>query len=227
MPPTTSLIFDIETRHDTDLMAQLGYQAKPKDFAPILYHLPCAIAVGHMDGEGQLLSVESLGDLVSQDDPRVLTEDFWAMANHTPMLISYNGREFDLPVLELCALRYGCAAPKHWQEQYGTRYRYSKVHLDLFDILGNYGTRTKGLTLANVVQLLGYAGKDEVDGSKVQGLWEAGKLQEIQAYNRLDVIRTYAVWLHWAHIAGRLTEPLYQAALNASKPFLDQIRQES
>ena len=63
-----------------------------------------------------------------------------------------------------------------------------------------------------------------MDGSLVQTYYDDGRLDEIQAYNRLDIIRTYAVWLQWARIAGRLTEPLYQAALKASKPFLDQIR---
>jgi predicted PolB exonuclease-like 3'-5' exonuclease len=227
MPPTTSLIFDIETRADADLLAATGYAATDGEMLPPIFHLPVAIAVGHMTSEGILTSVESLADdLLGQDDPRVLTEDFWAMANHAPVWISYNGRSFDIPVLELCAMRYGCVALKHWQDQYGTRYRYGKAHLDLYDILSNYGAApTKGLTLSHLVQLLGYQGKAGVDGSKVQAMWEAGELDAIREYNRLDCVRTFAVYLQYAHIAGRLTEEVYQRALQASKPWLDAIRE--
>jgi 3'-5' exonuclease len=224
--PSTMLIFDIETHHDKHLMQTFGYQAKDGAFPPLIFHLPCAIAVGYLTGDGLLTGVESLLDdpMGIPAAPWDLTEAFWTMANHTSVLVTFNGRSFDIPVLELCALRYGCTAPKHWQNARGTRYRYGNAHLDMLDILSNYGMATKGLSLTNVVQLLEYAGKDDMDGSRVQEMWEAGNINEIQAYNRLDVIRTYAVWLHWARMAGRLTEDLYQAALIGSKQFLDLIR---
>lgn len=224
MPPQTAIIVDIETRNDTDLMALHDYYPKEGTFLPLIYHLPCAIAIGRVDGEGRLLAVESLGDGLLGDDPCELTQSFWDMVGHAGTLISFNGRGFDIPVMELCALRYGCAAARHWTEAHGSRYRYGKAHLDLLDILSNYGGATKGLTLANVVQLLGYKGKDGMDGSMVQGMYEAGKIEEIQAYNRRDVICTYAVWLQYARISGRLTEPMYHAARSASKPFLEMLR---
>jgi predicted PolB exonuclease-like 3'-5' exonuclease len=223
MPPTM-LIFDIETRHDTDLMQAFGYQGKPEVFAPLIYHLPCAVAIGQVTSEGVLTQVESLTDVYVDDDPAELTSEFWDRATHAPVLISFNGRGFDIPVLELCALRFGAVCAKHWQDdQKSTRYRYSKSHIDLLDILSN-GRPEKGFKLGNFTRLLGYTGKDDMDGSKVQGMYEAGQLTEIQAYNRLDVIRTYALWLQWSNIAGRLLPEQYRAALISSKPFLDQIR---
>lgn len=223
---TTHLILDVETVADTSLIEATGYAAKEGAFLPLIYHLPVAIAVGHLTAEGILTTVESLGSPLTLDDPFALTHHFWDLANHTAVLITYNGRAFDLPVLEMCALRYGVTAPAYWSAgQKSPRYRYGSAHLDMLDILSNYGGATKGLTLANVCQLLGYQGKtDDVDGSKVQALFDAGRLDEIREYNRRDICMTYAVYLHWARIAGRLTPALYQSALVASKPFLDLIR---
>ena len=71
------------------------------------------------------------------------------MAEHTATLVSFNGRSFDIPVLEFCALHYGIAAPKHWKAgQQGNRYRYGTSHIDLLDVLGNYGGATKGFSLS-------------------------------------------------------------------------------
>jgi 3'-5' exonuclease len=222
MPLTTIRMIDIETRADTDLLARLPIEPK-NGFLPLLYHLPCAVAVGHVTSEGVLTVVESLGSGLF-DDPCELTELFWELLNRTPFLVTFNGRAFDVPVMELCALRYGACASRHWGEKYGSRYRYGQAHIDLLDVLCNYGGATRGYKLGHLVALLGYAGQDGMDGSMVQGLWEVGKIDEIQAYNRNDCIRTFALWLQWSRISGRLTETLYQESLKASAPFLDLIR---
>src|SRR5262245_12128964 len=194
--PTVSLIFDIETRLDTDLAGRCGYTPKDGAFPPLPFHLPVAIAIGCVDGHGVLTAVESLGTPgLLADDPCDLTTAFWQRITQAGVLIGFNSRGFDMPVMELCALRYGCAAPRHWGEAQGTRYRDSKQHLDLLDVLSNYAGASRGYSLNALVQLLGYAGKDGMDGSAVQSLWDAGELETIMQYNRLDIVRTYALWL--------------------------------
>ena len=49
------LIFDIETCQNRPLMDLYGYKPKKEDeFPPNIFHLPCAIAVGEVDGDGIL-----------------------------------------------------------------------------------------------------------------------------------------------------------------------------
>ena len=50
--------------------------------------------------------------------------EFWARAERfAGCLVSFNGRRFDLPVLELAALRYGISAPAYFAEARGRHAR--------------------------------------------------------------------------------------------------------
>ena len=76
------------------------------------------------------------------------------------------------------------------------RNRYNtEAHLDLHDLLTNFGaTRFNGgLNLA--ANLLGKPGKMDVQGYMVQDLYNDGQLAEINDYCRCDVLDTYFVFL--------------------------------
>jgi hypothetical protein len=138
--------------------------------------------------------------------------------------VSFNGRAFDLPVLELQALRYGCPAPRYFNEKYGHRYRYSEErHYDLFDFLSNAGAyRIRG-GFNLLARLIGLPGKAWIDGSMIQGLWEAGQLRTIHDYCRQDVIQTYDLFLRIELMRGRLTPDTYQLASEAAASFRKEL----
>ena len=152
-------IFDIETRVDKRLLNQAlcagegltdedAFQRfreqlrarRGSDFFPLSLHIPISIAIGDVGADHALRSVESLAlDGYSEE---ALAREFWARAERfAGCLVTFNGRRFDFPVLELAALRYGIAAPVHFAEGTGSsRARYStERHLDLFDYLTNFG----------------------------------------------------------------------------------------
>jgi len=58
-----------------------------------------------------------------------------------------------------------------------------------------------------------------VDGAGVQALWEGGRLADIHAYCRRDVIQTYFLFLRFELMRGRITAEQHAAALAASEPF--------
>ena len=141
-----------------------------------------------------------------------MTEYFWRGWERygRPTLVSFNGRGFDIPLLELAAYRYGISVPT-WFDNGGRawaqpRNRYNTAsHLDLQDALINFGaTRfSGGLNLA--AQLLGKPGKIDVRGDMVQELYEDGQLDEINQYCRCDVLDTYFVFLRYLVLVGALT----------------------
>jgi len=237
-------IFDIETRIDKALIQSVMYPHEDvteeeayqrfrqqireerdsrSDFLPIAFHVPISIVVGNVTGDHALTAVEVL---CAQDySEEGIVCEFWRRVEIFPgTLVSFNGRAFDLPVLEMQALRYGCQAPRYFNEKYGHRYRYSEErHYDLFDFLSNVGVHRIRGGFNLLARLIGLPGKTWVDGSMIQGLWEAGQLSMIHTYCRQDVIQTYGLFLRIELMRGRLTPEAYQAAWDAATPFREEL----
>jgi predicted PolB exonuclease-like 3'-5' exonuclease len=119
-------------------------------------------------------------------------------------LVSFNGRGFDLPVLELQALRHGYSAPRYFGDRGGLRGRTPR-HCDLYDVLTNGGASRLRGGLDLVAKLVGLPGKGAVSGGDVQVLWQRGCWPEIHRYCRDDVVQTYFLFLRVERMRGRIT----------------------
>src|SRR3984893_11201245 len=118
-------VFDVETRVDKHLLNQVYFEGQQltddeafhrysddlrnrrgSDFFPITLHLPISIAIGNVSDDYVLNSVESLSATNYSEEQ--LVREFWIRAERfAGTMISFNGRRFDYPVLELAALRHG------------------------------------------------------------------------------------------------------------------------
>jgi predicted PolB exonuclease-like 3'-5' exonuclease len=231
-------VFDIETRADKALLNRAFYagdgiddeeayrrfvEGSRSDFPPISIHLPISIAVGDVDENYALRSVDSLAlDDYSEEK---LVREFWSRVERFKgSLVTFNGRHFDLPVLELAALRYGIAAPNYFAEPNSPHYRYSDArHLDLYDFLTNRGAvRLRG-GLDLLLKMIGMPGKGAIEGARVQELYEAGRMDEIHRYCRSDVIQTYFLLLRVELMRGKLDQSGYLAAREAAAPFMAEL----
>mgnify|MGYP003308796862 CR=1 FL=1 len=222
------LVFDVESVADGELVAAIRYpdddlsaadaitryrqelmEEFNRDFIPYTFQFPISVVAAKVSKDFLLT------DLVVLDAPKfrphIIARDFWKgwEAYSQPTLVSFNGRTFDMPLLELAALRYGISAPTWFAEgakSYDSpRNRYqSTAHLDLQDLLTNYGASRfyGGLNLA--ANLLGKPGKMSVQGDMVQDMYDEGRIEEINDYCRCDVLDTYFVFLRSRVIVGRL-----------------------
>jgi 3'-5' exonuclease len=232
-------VFDVETRVDKHLLNQVYFEGqglsdseaferyredlrrrRDSDFFPITLHLPISIAVGNVGDDYVLNSVESLAP--SDYSEEELVREFWSRAERfAGTLVTFNGRRFDLPVLELAALRHGIAAPLHFDEDSQARSRYSTArHYDLFDYLTNHGAVALAGGMDLLLKMIGMPGKAGMDGSMVQEYFEAGRLEEIHRYCRNDVVQTYFLFLRVALMRGEIGADTYRAASEASQHFL-------
>jgi hypothetical protein len=225
--PLRYLIFDTESVADGGLVSRLRYsnsvspdeaiaayraellEKHESDFIPYTYQVPVSIVVGKVDAEFRLAAVVALDE--PQFRPHVMTNAFWRgwEAHRRPTLVSFNGRGFDLPLLELAAFRFGISMPG-WFDSAGGSYdqprnRFNaRSHIDLMELLTNFGSSrfVGGLNLA--ANLLGKPGKMAVQGHMVQDLFQAGRLAEINDYCRCDVLDTYFVFLRSRVLVGQL-----------------------
>jgi hypothetical protein len=239
--PHGFLIFDIETRIDkalvrriqfpgADISDELAYQrereemrrrSEGRDFFPVSFHVPISIALGEVDGRYRLADVEVWGADRMGDDG--LVNAFWSrLESFNGTLVSFNGRGFDLPVLELQALRHRCAAPRYFNERNGLRARFGR-HYDLYDFLTNSGASRLRGGLDLLARLVGLPGKGEVSGGDVQTLWESGRFDVVHRYCRGDVIQTYFLLLHVEHLRGRLSSEELREAETAARRFRDEV----
>jgi predicted PolB exonuclease-like 3'-5' exonuclease len=219
------LVFDIETRVDKALLRatqfarleisddeayermrdRLRHESDGRsDFFPVTYHVPISIALAGVGDDYGLLGVEVLGaDRLGEDG---LVREFWRrLEAFDGILVSFNGRGFDLPVLELQALRHGCALPNYFgNDRNGLRQRFGR-HLDLHDCLSNFGAARLRGGLDLIAKLVGLPGKSDVAGGDVQRLWERGRWDDIHRYCADDALQTYFVLLRVEQLRGRLT----------------------
>ncbi|MDA0834081.1 MAG: 3'-5' exonuclease [Planctomycetota bacterium] len=223
------LIFDVEAVADGELVSRVRYPKesllpadavkrfrdeqmaeKGNDFLPFTFMLPISVAIAKVDAGYRLCDLTVLDE--PEFRPHEITRRFWQGWTHyrQPTFVTFNGRGYDLPVLELAAYRYGINLAK-WFAVDGRSYdqprnRYNiEAHTDLMDLVSNFGATRVAGGLNLLANLIGKPGKTGVDGSQVQGMYEAGKVDEINNYCRCDVLDTYFVFLRSRVLLGKLS----------------------
>ncbi len=237
-----TLVFDIETVPDVSLGRRLyGLAGLPDaevakamltrrrqqtgdEFLPPLLQRIVAISCLLRSRDG--LKLWSLGEAAS-GEAELVERFFDGIERFAPVLVSWNGSGFDLPVLQYRALRAGVQAPRYWEtgdEDPAFRYnnylsRYHWRHIDLMDVLSGFQGRGRA-SLADMSALLGLPGKLGFDGSQVWDAWLVGDVLRIRRYCETDVLNTYLVYLRFELMRGRLARVRYEEEVARVKALL-------
>lgn len=171
-----------------------------------LFSRVVSIAVGDADAEtgGHVLfapldeHVEDLTAnapdwLIVRNEKRML-EMFWSLAGQAKLVVTFNGRNFDLPFLRNRSAILGVEVRCDLVSQ--PPYQH-EPHLDLYQILagGSWGARPMNLDAA--CWAFGIESpKDAMDGSKVGEAFAAGQYKEIAEYNLADIDATRKLYRH-------------------------------
>ncbi len=227
-PPVTPrrfLALDLETVPDEDLVSAVdGEPGRPypeklrrllderrsrsggrTDFLPIPYHRPvaaCTLEAEERDGVLRVVGATAWTDRAG-DEPALLRRTWQRVAGRT--LVTFHGRGFDLPVLELRSLKLGVPAPRWFQ---GARAEGAEEHLDLIELLSN-GRVAPAAPLDLYAKLVGLPGKEEVAGRDVGSLYAEGALDRIATYCMTDVVQTWLLFLRYRLVEGTLDPPGY------------------
>ena len=210
----THLVLDIETIPDPELPRTEESERVPPPPHNQIVTLGCLLledyiprrlgVVGEHGNEGQMLT------------------DFaqWLDAKR-PTVVTWNGRGFDMPVITSRALKHGVPMP-WWFSDRNTRYRYStEGHFDLMDFLADFGA-AKNARLDAYAKLVGFPGKVGVDGSQVQPMVHAGRIDEVNSYCLCDVVQTAAIFLRVELLRGSFDRPRYRELARTMLTFIDE-----
>lgn len=119
---------------------------------------------------------------------------FWNYISKTDKVITFNGRNFDIPFL---MLRSAMLAVKPSVNLIHNRYNITK-HIDLLDQLTYYGI-TRKFNLDFYCHAFGITSPKSkgISGMEIKELYKAGKVKDIAVYCGEDVKATYGLYRIW------------------------------
>lgn len=158
-----------------------------------------------------------------KDEREILSEFLRYLNKNNPKLVSFNGRNFDLPAIMIRALKYNLNAESYFEcdnakhnknkwENYRARYS-ENFHIDLLDALSSFGA-ARGIKLDVVCKMAGIVGKFDTSGDDVYKLYYAGEFRKIDEYCQSDVLNTYWLYLKYQLLQGKIALFEYADLLN-------------
>ena len=225
------LVWDLETVPDLRGFARSnGLDGKTDEeirevigdkFPKHVYHsIICIGALVASDKESHW-AVEALGapHVGDRTEKELITAFVNKIDDLKPQLITFNGSNFDLPVLRYRAMVNEVAAPGLSARPYF--HRYTEDATDLCDVLASFNSQCRA-TLDEICKLMGMPGKpDELCGSDVETYLRDGRIQEIADYCETDVVNTYRLWLRHELFRGGVDQLSYEESELRLRAFLD------
>ncbi len=225
---------DLETVPDEDLVSAVdGEPSRPyadklgrllaarraqnggrSDFLPIPYHRPvaaCLLEAVEVDGALEVRDLACWTDRRSSEE-RFLAS-LWERLDRST-IVTFHGRGFDLPVLELRSLKLGLSVPS-W---FSAGRLALEEHHDLYELLSHGGTSPAPLDL--YAKLVGLPGKEGVAGKDVGALYAQGSLDRVAGYCMSDVVQTWLLYLRFRLLAGTLSPGEYERSVASCRENL-------
>ena len=181
------------------------------------HHLHRIVAISVVLRTVDRFKVWTLGESDSPE-AEILTRFFDGIERFTPILVSWNGSGFDLPVIHYRSLLHGIQAPRYWDTGGDDKNfkwnnylsRFHERHTDVMDVLAGYQPRAAA-KLDQIATMLGFPGKMGMSGAKVWDNFLDGDIEGIRNYCETDVLNTYLVYQRFQLIRGHISHTQYDA----------------
>lgn len=173
----------------TKYIAEEGITKAIKDHSVDV--LKCrVVCIGYsFNGETPKSIIAETEEELFSDFDVMFTENLLPPERHMVTYSGYNLKGFDYPIIALRMHKYKLPMRSYFGLDINTRTRM----FDLLQAIANfrYGTF---YSQDDICAFLGLPKKDEVDGSKVYGLWKEGKIGEIAEYCEKDVQKVIDIY---------------------------------
>jgi len=234
------LILDTESIPDGELLARVKYAADNlspadaiaraqeearqasrtgSDFVNVAFQLPVAVCVVKVANDFTVQAITCLD--APQFRPKEIVRKFWLGVGmyEKAKLVTFNGRCFDMPMLELAAFRWGLSLRDYIQR---SRNRFNGNHVDLFDWLNNFGACRLMGGLNLFAKMIGKPGKMDIAGDQVYRMHCEGRSQEINDYCLFDTLDTYFVFLRTRVLTGDIAMEQEQELVQSARALLQE-----
>jgi len=184
----------------TDLREGLGFSPLTGEIITIgLFDVERGHGVVYYQGEASTEDRDDGTFIFKVRTEREMLEDFWEGAQLYDTFVTFNGRGFDVPFLNLRSAIHGIRPTHDLMEG---RYLYQQKtarHVDLQDQMTFYGAMHRRPSLHLFCRAFGIESPktDGVSGDDVSRLFRTKKFIEIAQYNARDVIATTALYKKW------------------------------
>lgn len=220
------LVFDIESITDIQVGQQLyglnlnnedaeqallkiRRQESGQDFQRLFLHeIVCLSGFWYHNNEIKLFSWTQ----EHYSEAEIITKFFKIFQKFQPKLLSWNGSQYDLPLLMIRAMKHGLSAVEFWDQGellQNKRYnnylhRYHQQHIDVMDALAMYHQK-HFYKMDDIAQVFGLAGKGEESGHIVSDYVKQNKWQQLSSCCEGDVINTWLIYLRFLLLKGQLS----------------------
>ena len=124
--------------------------------------------------------------VLAGDDEQELMAEFWALVKPYRLHITFNGKQFDFPYLQMRSAVLGLKPTVHLETRRFTR----QPHFDVREVLSHNYLQRHG-SLDFFCELFGIpTPKGALAGDQVAAAYHDGRLDEIAAYCERDVVAT-------------------------------------
>jgi predicted PolB exonuclease-like 3'-5' exonuclease len=215
MSEDSVIVWDLETVPDLKAAARMsGMGEEPEEKIreaigsgfpkPPLHSIACIGAlVATREADGWRVAALGAPHINERPEPELIRTFVDRIEQLRPLLVTFNGNGFDLPVLRYRALLHRVPAPGLHARPYFNRYTNDAV--DLCDVLASFGSSPR-MKLDELSRFLGLAGKPHgLEGGKVESMVAAGQIDEVARYCETDIVNTYRLWLIYELFRGALS----------------------
>lgn len=125
---------------------------------------------------------------------KAMLERFWHVMEKADQVITFNGRNFDIPFLMMRSAKLKVKPSKNFM---GYRFD-TKHHVDLLEQFTFYSA-TRKFNLDFYCHAFGVQTpkSHEISGMEVQNLYQAGRIKDIAVYCGKDIVATYRLFKIW------------------------------
>ncbi|HQW53733.1 MAG TPA: 3'-5' exonuclease [Acinetobacter sp.] len=242
------LVFDIETLTDLKAGAHLYHLDLPEadvdqaltkirrqesgmDFQRLPLHEIVCISGLWIDEKGfRLFSFSQ----EQNTEAELLSKFLSIFDKKQPTLISWNGSQFDLPVILFRAMYHGLSAPSLFdqgeidQQKRFNNYqnRYHHRHVDLMDVMAMFNGR-HFQKLDDIACLLGFPGKRGESGYHVPAYVRDKQWLKLSSYCEGDVLNTWLIYLRWLLLKGQLNQQVHHQCVESTINYLQTQTQQA